>query len=358
MAEIITSADQLTAGRLTETLLRNGHLRQGIVTEIFVETFQSFFADFYRMDVTYSDDARPARGLLLPWMILKVPFADNEQALYMGREEREAYLKLPALMSDPPFPQCLDTFLDEGTGRSQILLEDISATHFRGDTPEDISHRQWELGVEALAALHSFWWESPSLGAGIGKLLDDEEIERITKLHEESLPKFFSALGGDLSPQVRTAYEKTFAFLPHFWRERLMSRRRNTLIHGDAHSWNLLFPRDAENGRVFLIDLATLRVRPATNDLAYLMAMKWKPERRARFEMPLLKYYHQCLRANGVRDFSWEDCLLDYRYSILTHMTTPVVQCGCGFLSPGIWKANFQRIFAAYEELGCEELLG
>jgi Ser/Thr protein kinase RdoA (MazF antagonist) len=82
----------------------------------------------------------------------------------------------------------------------------------------------------------------------------------------------------------------------------LTSRARNTLIHGDAHSWNLLFPKDAEKGRAFIIDLATLRVRPATNDLAYLMAMKWQPERRAGLEMPLLRHYHEALIARGVKN--------------------------------------------------------
>jgi thiamine kinase-like enzyme len=129
------------------------------------------------------------------------------------------------------------------------------------------------------------------------------------------------------------------------------------LIHGDAHSWNFLFPKDVKNGRAFMIDLATLRVRPPTNDLAYLMALKWKPDSRARLEMDLLRHYHAALLERGVKDYSWEDCLLNYRYSILTHLFTPVGQASGEFLSPDIWQANFRRITAACEDLGCAELI-
>jgi hypothetical protein len=49
--------------------------------------------------------------------------------------------------------------------------------------------------------------------------------------------------------------------------------------------------------------------------------------------------------------------LVDYRYSIVTHLFTPVVQCGGNLTSAGIWRANFKRITAAYEEWDCAELV-
>ena len=355
MTGSIKNASQLTPAWLTETLLRSGHLRQGSVREISRQTFQSFFADFYRFEISYSSDAAPA---LPARMILKVPFAGSEPALDMGREEVFAYQKLSEAMPDPPLVQYFDAFIDDETKRSHLLLEDISQTHFRGDTAEDISPRQWELGVESLAELHAFWWESEALGAEIGKLFDDAEVERIRVFSEDSLVKFFAATGDELSPGMRKTFCNTLAFYPGFWRERLTSRARNTLIHGDAHSWNILFPQEAEQGRAFLIDLATVRVRPPTNDLAYLMALKWQSERRARLEIPLLRYYHAALTARGVENYSWEECLLDYRHSILTHLFTPAVQCASGALSPGIWRANLKRITAAFEDLNCAELIG
>jgi hypothetical protein len=88
------------------------------------------------------------------------------------------------------------------------------------------------------------------------------------------------------------------------------------------------------------------------------MALKWTRGFRAQFEMPLLRHYHRALESRGIKEYPWEDCLLDYRHAILTQMFTPVGQCAWEYLSPGIWQANFRRIFAAYEDLDCEELLG
>jgi aminoglycoside phosphotransferase (APT) family kinase protein len=354
MPEIITNAAELTPAWLTEALSRNGHLGQGTVAGISMQTFQSYFADFYQLKISYSSDAAPK---LPTAMILKVPFGENQVALDMEREEVLAYRKLFEAMPALPIPRCFDSRMEDETGRSQILLEDLSATHFRGEQPEDLSLRQWELCVETLAELHAFYWESAALGTEIGTLFDAAEIERVRKFSEESMVKFFAEMDGELSPEMRRAFENTLEFYPEFWRGQLTTRRRNTLIHGDAHSWNFLFPKDAENGRAVMIDLATLRVRPATNDLAYLMAMKWQPERRARLELPLLRHYHSALVSRGVKDYSWEDCLLDYRHSILTHLFTPAVQCASGALSPGIWQANLKRITAAFADLRCGELL-
>jgi hypothetical protein len=364
MTQIITNASQLTAGWLTETLLRNGHLRQGSVTKISIDTFQSFFADFYRLQITYSGDAQPSR--LPARMILKVSFANaadaagNGQVLEMGRAEVLAYRKLQAAMSKgpgAPFPRCFEAAINEETGRSHLLLEDLSDTHVCGNTKEDIAVWQWERAAETLAKFHAFWWENEALGQ-MGQLLTVADIDAIEARMKTDLPKFFAGMGAEITPAIRALYEKALAFLPGFWRKRYTHLRRNTLIHGDAHSWNFLFPKEAKNGRAYMIDLATLRVRPPTNDLAYLMAMKWNRDPRARLEMPLLRHYHAALTGLGIEEYSWEDCLLNYRYSILTHLFTPVGQCAGEFLSPDIWQANFRRLIAACEDLNCEELLG
>ena len=355
MPKTIIKSNELTPEWLTDLLRQGGHLKHGAVVEISSRTFQSYFADFYRLEIKYSDGATPDLPAL---MILKIPFAEMPVALDMGREEVAAYRKLFAAMPGPPLARCFDSFIDGESRRSHLLLEDLSATHFSPySNNSEISPRQWERCVESLAELHGFWWESALLGAEVGKLFDEAEIEKIKDLHEDSLPKFVAVMGDELSPEWRKIFEKTLAFYPGFWRERLTTRRHNTLIHGDAHSWNFLFPKDAENGRAIIIDLATLRVRPPTNDLAYLMGLKWKPDRRASLELPLLRHYHGALASRGGQNYSWEDCLLDYRYSIVTQLFTPVIQCASGALSPGIWRANFDRITAAFQDHDCIKLI-
>jgi hypothetical protein len=183
-------------------------------------------------------------------------------------------------------------------------------------------------------------------------------LKEIVALNRKALPAFFDYLGDRLSAERRRAFEKALAFLPDFWQRRLTAVGRNTLIHGDAHVWNMLHPKDAARGRVYLIDLATSnRIRPATNDLAYMMALQWYPERRARLEERLLRHYHAALLARGVKNYSWEDCRLDYRCSVVTHLFTPVLQWFLGRIPATVWWNNLERISEAYKDLSCDELL-
>jgi hypothetical protein len=88
-----------------------------------------------------------------------------------------------------------------------------------------------------------------------------------------------------------------------------------------------------------------------------MMALQWHPERRARLEEPLLRHYHAALLARGVKNYSWEDCRLDYRYSIVTHLFTPVLQWFLGQIPATTWWNNLERISEAYKDLNCDELM-
>ncbi|HWT02264.1 MAG TPA: phosphotransferase [Pyrinomonadaceae bacterium] len=353
MAEPITSAEQLTPEWLTETLRLNGHLARGRVSRLGLAHFETLFSSIYRLEVTYSPDAAPA---LPRRLLLKAHSAGDEASAKMGRDEVLVYRVLREAMTDPPIVRCFSAAAD--SRGSHLLLEDLSETHSQPELPVPPSTRHCELCVEALAELHAFWWEHPRLGAKIGELFDETSLKGLAAVNRQALSGFFDYLGDRLSAGRRRAYEKAIEFVPIFWQRRLTAVERNTLIHGDAHVWNMLHPKDAGRGRVYLIDLATSnRIRPATNDLAYMMALQWYPERRARLEERLLRHYHAALLARGVENYSWEDCRLDYRYSIVMHLFTPVLQWSLGRIPATVWWNNLERISEAYKDLNCGELL-
>ncbi|MFZ5715261.1 MAG: aminoglycoside phosphotransferase, partial [Bradyrhizobium sp.] len=47
----------------------------------------------------------------------------------------------------------------------------------------------------------------------------------------------------------------------------------------------------------------------------------------------------------------------DYRWAVLWQITRPVWQWSIN-IPPGIWWNNLERVFAAVDDLGCEEMLG
>ena len=91
-------------------------------------------------------------------------------------------------------------------------------------------------------------------------------------------------------------------------------------------------------------------------DLAFLIA-RWEPETRRALEAPLLRRYHAALLAHGVTGYPWSDCWDDYRLSVvLVSIFIPIWQCTLWG-----WEPNLPAVataMSAYEDLGCEELLG
>jgi len=355
MTEPVATEEQITPSWLTNILRRNGHLVQGSVSALNKECFKTLFSLFYRLEAHYSNDAIPA---LPSKMLLKLPLPDNEASLKMGKDEVFVYNMLTKAMNDPPVVPFFDAVYSPSSQRWQILMEDLSNSHFQPEVPVPPSRRHCELCVETLAQFHAFWWEHPSLGAEIGQILDTETLTEIVAQIRKNLSSCIDYLGDRLSPNRRRAYEEAMEFAPPFFMRRLTSIERNTLIHGDAHMWNFLHPKDPEKGRAFLIDLATSnRIRPPTNDLAYMIALQWYPERRALMEESLIRHYHSSLVSFGVKGYAWEDCWLDYRRSVISHMFTPVFQWAGGQIPATVWWHNLERISEAYKDLNCAELL-
>ena len=94
----------------------------------------------------------------------------------------------------------------------------------------------------------------------------------------------------------------------------------------------------------------------ATDDLAYMMAMLWYPNRRRRMERELLDVYHAILLRSGVSSYTRQGLDDDYRLSVLWLITRPVAQA-MNNIAPAVWWNNLERIMLAVDDLGCRDLL-
>ena len=137
---------------------------------------------------------------------------------------------------------------------------------------------------------------------------------------------------------------------------RYLTHRKLTIVHGDAHSWNVFHPTAPGRTDVRLFDWDGWRVDTASDDLAYMMAVHWYPERRRRLERPLLDRFHDSLLRNGVSGYTRETLDDDYRLSALFMITIPVWQANHD-LPPVIWWNNLERAMIAVDDLGCRDLL-
>lgn len=354
---VIQEREQVTPEWLTRTLRVGGALVQGQVTHINADsdTFnRGQVGDVARLSLTYSADAA---GALPRSLVLKLSRPDLHPELQTrGGHEVDFYRAVATASAALPIATCYSAERDD-TQRAHLLLADLSTTHFQRPLPIPPSNRHCKMIVESLAQCHALWWNSPQLGTEIGERLDTARAETTVRRLQETLPRFMDYLGDGLLPQQRRAYEQIMAsgFLQRLT-ERLQALQNVTLIHGDAHTGNLMLPHDLQHGRVILVDWQLWDIHLAAIDLAFLMALHWSPQRRALLEEPLLRHYHAALLAQGVAGYTWGDLWRDYRQAVIVMALIPIGQFRRNSPAGVVWF-GLQDSMAAFEDLHCAELL-
>jgi hypothetical protein len=338
----------LSAKTLSRWFRRSGALPSGIVTDVQVELeFKTNISRLVFLTATYSADA-PAD--LPRRLVVKSPLVSP--ALSDPTVELKFYRQLAPILGTPPVVRCLATIEDDGTGA--IVLEDLRSNYDHPPWPLPPSRAECELALDALLRLHVQWWESPSLGHSVGKLNTPESLTSMVQSISAHLPSFFDALGDALSAEARKVFERVFSSSLQPWM-RLTDGRALTIIHGDAHAWNFLFPRSGE-GPAFLLDWQLWHVDVAARDLAFLMALHWYPSRRLELERGLVQYYHEGLLMLGRDDYSFDELWLDYRRCAVRNLTIPILFWSRG-MKPQFWWHRLECTLAAYHDLECDELL-
>lgn len=275
-----------------------------------------------------------------------------------GKREVEFYGIVAGAMSHAPALRCYDAVHCPESGRSHLLLDDVSATHSRPEWPLPPLNVQGEQLIDCIARFHAFWWEYPRLGGDIGELPGDECVRRHYEGLAEAWSGFADFLGDRLSAERRRLYEGVLSSWPKMWQQRrgrFTPPNNITLIHGDLHGCNVLFPHWPRQDGVYLIDWDNWRVSVGTDDLAYLMTVHWSRERRQRLEIKLLRRYHTNLLKHGITRYDWEDCRHDYRGSVIRQLSIPALWLHR--LPRDAWWPHLDRAALAFEDWRCAELL-
>jgi len=338
----------LTAKTLSRWLRRAGTLPRGTVTDVRIELeIETNISKLVFLTVAYSAEAQAdlPRRLVVKSPLIPPTFSD-------GSSEVQFYRQLASIIGTPPVVRCLAAIEDCDTGT--IVLEDLRATHDHPPWPLPPSRTHCELALDALVRVHAQWWEEPTLGHAVGKLHTPESLTRMVQDIAAHLPAFIDALGDALTVEARNVFERVFSSSLKPWM-RLTDQRALTVTHGDAHTWNFLFPRSGE-GAAFLIDWQLWHVDVGARDLAFLMALHWYPSRRRELERPLVQYYYEGLLGQGREDYAFDELWLDYRRSAVRNLTIPILFWSRGMKPEGWWH-RLECALSAYRDLACDELL-
>jgi hypothetical protein len=320
--------------------------------------------------VTYSADASPA---LPSRFVLKQNGADA-WSMAAGAEEVRFY-NLVATLPDHPsiIVPCYATAYDESSGRSFLLLQDLSDTHAPPVTRDQQiaivdgvpAAPAIDAVIDTLAQLHAYWWQHPLLASttfDVGYWTRNaDRFAQYLQRRRTAWEKLLTQEGKWFPAELRALYEELFAQLPHHWAHylepRFRANRGLTLVHGDAYFANFLTPKVGAAGSAYLLDWQSPCADLGSYDLANLCAAFWTPAQRQDNdrELRMLQRYHAGLCTHGVNDYAWEALLTDYKSGLIFWLLMPVQDGGDG-AAKSYWWPKMQCLVAAFRDWHCETL--
>jgi len=227
---LTTDAEQITPAWLTHILHEQDVLPSGKVIGVAYQTDQTFTASVSYLNVMYSEDAPDSAPRAL---ILKSG---------KRRIEAEFYRHIAPDMPNAPIVRCYDAVFDLASQTSHLLFHNYDPTHFTLGSADSLTTDHLQSISGTLAIIHAQWWENLRLRQDMAQLGEDV-MGFVRSQAEQGFSRFADALGNRLSPNWRECFERLFATWPlsqHV--ERLNTGRQVTLLHGDTHPWNFLFP--------------------------------------------------------------------------------------------------------------------
>ena len=340
----------ITPVDLSSALRAAGTLKHGDVLSVEItERFQTPISNLWFLEVVYAAGSFPElpNRLLVKWAL------KESAAPEQGDPEVVFYRELAPVLPSPPIVRCFATAPPTSKER-WLILEDLRSTHTNPPWPQRPTDKQLHEAVAILARIHAHWWESPALGSTVGTLPTETGLRTMVHGYRDHLPAFFNELGDDLPLADRKVLDGAFNSSLQPWL-RLVDPRALTVTHGDAHTWNFVFPRSGQ-GEPYLVDWQVWHLDVGARDLAFMIALHWDRATRKALELPLLHSYHEELISAGIRNYSFDDLLLDYRRCAVRNLTFPVIFWLKG-LPRETWRYRLDYAIAAYRDLDGAQLL-
>ena len=198
MPASVRTLNDITPAWLTALLTQHGHLNAGQVLHV-------------------EQTLDPNRNATLLLAYSPAAQGDCPQRLFFKQSTRTSearfYQKIAPLLTHPMAPFCYDAQYDEAN--SHILVAYVARTHFAGPEAVPMPRVHHELIVDALAALHSQFWDQPRREQEIGALAKDVPAFSFA-MASQHFATFVDALGDRLSMQRRGPYERILAHYPHY----------------------------------------------------------------------------------------------------------------------------------------------
>jgi hypothetical protein len=244
--------------------------------------------------------------------------------------------------------------------RYHLLLDDLSESHVEAKHKEPTLEYGHAL-AEALACLHAHRWGARRIAEVGDRIPDGQQIERFVEVARPGAGHIIEAFPHELRAHWPAMIDEIFERHPRAMIARTADGNGFAVIHGDPNWNNILVPRQGDLP-LYLIDRQpfdwSLTVWLGVYDLAYALVLDWDIEQRRRYEIPILRRYHEHLFARGVRDYPWDRLLDDYRLSVAICVYVAIEWCrgGINHEWKHVWLPKLQKSLTACDDLNCRQL--
>lgn len=344
--QIPASPDELTADWLTSVLSSQG-LGPNCVLSCDAELLggeQGMTGQLTRLRIRYQDDRAGLPATLIAKFSAAEPAARGLISA-LGHYEREVRFYEELSSRTPvPTPHCYYSHFDSETGFALLVLEDLTRAR-NGNSIAGCSVDEVARVLFTVAMLHAKWWQAPDLAnASWLRLRSLTAPEAMADAFSHGWPTFLQKLSIPVSSQMSETGDWIRQNL-HEATTILFDSGPRTLIHNDVQADNLFFGEADEN--VIFVDWQMATYARCVIDVANWVRGQLEPEVRRTAESQLLQLYHDALVANGVQDYTFEQCMADYR--LATVLAPARLACAVGLSEelhahPGaFWDTLFPR---------------
>jgi hypothetical protein len=350
MAVIVDTIDELTPDWFTSALREGGTLPPGaFVTSAHSELIGTGQVGLVvRSELEYGGEANGAPRSV----VVKLPSAEqgNRQiGIAMGLYESEVrFYKEIAPLAGITVPRMHWADVEADTGRITLVIDDLTGSCEVGDMIAKATPEQAELAFAELVKLQAPLWNDSRLRS-LGWLADTARAQVLFDAVAPAVEPFKQAYGERLEPEHVALVERLGPKASSWPAKALVAPL--VVIHGDYRLDNMLFGTAPDARPISILDWQACRLGPPLLDHTIFLGSCMSTEDRRAHELDLLRGYHEGLLANGVSDFSFEDCLESYRVSSLYPFLLT--------MSMSLFLAHTDRDREVWTQLlrGCAELV-
>ena len=351
----------VTPAWLTDALRASGSLGDASVASFTAELIsegKGFMSQVARLQLDYDGDAPGSPRSV----ILKLPSTNRDlqmlaDRLGQGRREVRFYREV-AGSGHLATPRSYHCGIDASTGRTVLLLEWLTDAH-QGDSVAGCTREEALVSIVRMARFHAHWWDSPRLDSLDWMPLKDDEATAYGELYDGAWSLLLAKAGDFMPDGLRRLGDRLAPDVPRI--KAMLARAPRTVIHGDYRLDNCFFRADAGTLAPVVFDWEFCAQGRGAYDVAAFVGEALPPEQRRAEEMDLLRAYHDTLLSSGVGGYTFEECLHDYRLSMLEMLVFWIVTGGyCDFdgeRATAYLRGSLERFDAAISDLASAELL-